>query len=140
MEKVVDPGSALMLSGSSMGCLPKILMIPLPGHSRGHAGVAVGKPGGWILNAADAYFYRHELDSKPHTTAGVRLYQRLMEVDYKQRLDNQARLRELVRWQRGVSVFCSHDDTELEQLRHASKDWQISREHTRRVNAVRKVS
>jgi glyoxylase-like metal-dependent hydrolase (beta-lactamase superfamily II) len=102
------------------GLPPEILLIPLPGHSTGHAGVAVGKPGGWILNAGDAYFYRHELNSKPRSTAGLSFYQRLMDVDYRQRLDNQARLRELVRSQKGVSVFCSHDQTELDQFCQAS--------------------
>ena len=104
------------------GLPPEILMIPLPGHSTGHAGVAVGKPGGWILNAGDAYFYRHELDRRPHSTPGLSFYQRMMEVDHRRRLDNQARLGELVRSQKGVFVFCSHDQTELDQFRHATDE------------------
>jgi hypothetical protein len=30
------------------------LLIPLPGHTRGHCGVAIGKPGKWLLHAGDA--------------------------------------------------------------------------------------
>ena len=30
------------------------LFIPLPGHTRGHCGVAVGKPGNWLLHCGDA--------------------------------------------------------------------------------------
>lgn len=30
------------------------LLIPLPGHTRGHCGVAVGKPGNWLLHCGDA--------------------------------------------------------------------------------------
>ena len=30
------------------------LFIPLPGHTRGHCGVAIGKPGDWLLHCGDA--------------------------------------------------------------------------------------
>ena len=30
------------------------LFIPLPGHTRGHCGVAIGKPGSWLLHCGDA--------------------------------------------------------------------------------------
>jgi len=30
------------------------LLIPLPGHTRGHCGVAIGKPGNWLLHCGDA--------------------------------------------------------------------------------------
>ena len=30
------------------------LLIPLPGHTRGHCGVAIGKPGDWLLHCGDA--------------------------------------------------------------------------------------
>ena len=29
-------------------------LIPLPGHTRGHCGVAIGKPGNWLLHCGDA--------------------------------------------------------------------------------------
>ena len=29
-------------------------LIPLPGHTRGHCGVAIGKPGDWLLHCGDA--------------------------------------------------------------------------------------
>lgn len=32
----------------------EILLIPLPGHTRGHCGVAIGKPGNWLLHCGDA--------------------------------------------------------------------------------------
>ena len=44
------------------GLPPEILMIPLPGQPAGHAGVAIQTPEGWLLNAGDAYFLRHEMD------------------------------------------------------------------------------
>lgn len=33
---------------------PEMWLVPLPGHSRGHCGVAVRVAGGWFFNAADA--------------------------------------------------------------------------------------
>ena len=33
---------------------PEILLLPLPGHTRGHCGVAIRTSGGWVLYASDA--------------------------------------------------------------------------------------
>jgi glyoxylase-like metal-dependent hydrolase (beta-lactamase superfamily II) len=100
------------------GLPPEIVMVPLPGHTWGHAGVAVQTPTGWVLNAGDAYFYRHEMDLHQHRcTPGLHAYQTMMEVDREQRLANQERLRELKREHGGeITIFCSHDEKELEAL------------------------
>jgi glyoxylase-like metal-dependent hydrolase (beta-lactamase superfamily II) len=98
------------------GLPPEILLVPLPGHTIGHAGVAVHTGRGWLLNAGDAYFHRGEMDlERPHCTPGLAAYQRLMEVDRSARLANQERLRELKRARGGeVEIFCSHDVVELQ--------------------------
>lgn len=100
------------------GLPPDILMVPLPGHTWGHAGVAVQTGDGWVLNAGDAYFYRGEMDTRRHRcTPGLRFYQTMMEVDRAQRLDNQHRLRDLKRQHGGeVTIFCSHDQKQLEAM------------------------
>ena len=100
------------------GLPPDILMVPMPGHTWGHAGVAIRTGEGWVLNAGDAYFYRRELDSdRRRCTPGLRLYQTMMEVDRERRLANQARLRELKgNRSAGVTIFCSHDEKELEAM------------------------
>lgn len=102
---------------SLKGLPPEILMVPLPGHTEGHCGVAVQDSTGWKLLAGDAYFYHGEIDTdRPHAPAGARLYQRMMEVDRAQRLNNQERLRRLVRDHgREVDVFCSHDPLDLQR-------------------------
>ena len=99
------------------GLPPEILLAPLPGHTAGHAGVAVDTGEGWILNAGDAYFYRGEMDlERPRASPGLAAYQRLMEVDRKARLANQARLRALRRDVGSrVRIFCSHDAVEYER-------------------------
>ncbi len=100
------------------GLPPEIVMVPMPGHTHGHAGIAVQTAGGWVLNAGDAYFYRRELDrDRRRCTPGLRFYQTLMEVDRRQRFANQERLRELRHdADARVAIFCSHDEKELERM------------------------
>jgi glyoxylase-like metal-dependent hydrolase (beta-lactamase superfamily II) len=95
-----------------------LFLIPLEGHTLGHAAVAVRYGEGWILYAADAYFYHAEMDVKnPRCTPGLRFYQTLMEKDRSRRLGNQKRLRQLVETHGDeVSVFCAHDVVEFERL------------------------
>lgn len=99
------------------GLPPEILLVPLPGHSWGHAGVAIRRPEGWLLHAGDAYFYRGEMrQPERDCTPGLRAYQTMMEVDRRARMDNQARLRALSIEKRDeVKVLCAHDPVELEQ-------------------------
>ena len=98
-----------------------VVLVPLEGHTLGHAGVAVRGDGGWLLLAGDAYFYRGEMDlRRPHCTPGLEAYQTLMEKDRRLRKANQERLRELLRRHGGeVTVLCSHDAVELETLPRA---------------------
>ncbi|MEU7376390.1 MBL fold metallo-hydrolase [Streptomyces albidoflavus] len=44
----------------------EVLLVPLPGHSAGHAGVAVrDRDGRWLLHAGDAYMYHGEIERTP---------------------------------------------------------------------------
>ncbi|WP_242053673.1 MBL fold metallo-hydrolase [Nostoc sp. FACHB-888] len=97
------------------GLPPEILLIPLVGHTRGHAGIAIETSEGWLLHAGDAYFYRHEVGSpKRVCTPGLRAYQSFMEVDRKARLYNQDKLRALsLDHSSEVRLFCSHDAIEF---------------------------
>lgn len=104
------------------GLPPDLALIPLPGHTLGHAGVAVRGGHGWLLQAGDAYFHADEMAENPGCPPGLRLYQWMLEHDRRARLDNQVRLRELARRHAGeVSVCCGHDVAEFERLAgHAS--------------------
>lgn len=94
-----------------------ILFIPLLGHSRGHAGVAVRTSEGWLLHAGDAYFHRQELGPEPERCpAALRVFQTIVQADGRLRLWNQERLRTLARDHRGaVTVFSAHDALELDR-------------------------
>jgi glyoxylase-like metal-dependent hydrolase (beta-lactamase superfamily II) len=105
-----------------VGLPPEVLLIPLPGHTWGHAAVAVQTEGRWLLHAGDAYFYAGEMDVRdPRVTPGLAAYQWLMEVDRRARRSNQRRLRGLVA-EHGdaVRVFCAHDAAELAALQEMS--------------------
>lgn len=106
------------------GLPPEILMIPLPGHTLGHAGIALDTGSGWLLHAGDAYFYRDEVgQAQRHCTPGLRFYQRMMEVDRTARLSNQARLRALsIQPDADVRMFCSHDAKEFERFKGVTTD------------------
>lgn len=96
------------------GLPPEILLVPLLGHTLGHAGVAVAEGSRWLFYAADAYFFHGEMRQAAVCTPGLSLYQRMMEKDRGLRLANQRRLRELALSSRDVRVFCAHDVFELE--------------------------
>ncbi|MGA0607583.1 MBL fold metallo-hydrolase [Phenylobacterium sp. VNQ135] len=98
------------------GLPPEILLIPLKGHTWGHAGVAVDTDDGWLLHAGDAYFYRDEVRRPDRRcTPGLRGYQTMMEVDRASRLANQGRLRALsLDRAAGVRMICAHDVVEFE--------------------------
>jgi glyoxylase-like metal-dependent hydrolase (beta-lactamase superfamily II) len=103
------------------GLPPEILLVPLVGHTLGHAGVAVEKNGGdWLLQAGDAYFYHAEMDlERPACTPGLRFYQWLMQQDARARIANQQRLRELKRdYGSAVRIISSHDVIEFELAAH----------------------
>jgi glyoxylase-like metal-dependent hydrolase (beta-lactamase superfamily II) len=95
---------------------PEILLVPLPGHTFGHAGVAVCQDDGqWLMLAGDAYFFHREMDAQdPWCTPGLRAYQALMDKDRTARLLNQHRLRELRHLHSNeIQVCCSHEMREL---------------------------
>lgn len=102
------------------GLPPEILMIPLRGHTLGHAGVCVETQSGWLLHAGDAYLHRGQMDLAHCTCpAGLFAYQHVMDSDRGARRANQQRLRALKAAQGArVKVFCSHDRAELEELQN----------------------
>ena len=112
---------------TGQGLPQDVALVPLPGHTHGHAGVAVRTGSGWALQAGDAYFHHGEMNfERPSCTPGLRLYQTLMEKNRRQRLRNQARLRQLAHGHPDVRVFCSHDPQEFEQLSRRSLDDRAS--------------
>jgi glyoxylase-like metal-dependent hydrolase (beta-lactamase superfamily II) len=96
----------------------EILLVPLPGHTHGHCGIAVRGEDGWMFLAADAYFHEREMHpSHPGCPPGLRFYQWMLEKDRSARLANQSKVRALANRHRSdVQVFCSHDVAEFERM------------------------
>lgn len=100
------------------GVEPEVLLVPLTGHTRGHCGVAVRSGERWMLHCGDAYFYRGEVETPAHCPIGLMCFQSLMQINGKERLRNQGRLRELNAAHGGeIDVFCAHDPIELARRR-----------------------
>ncbi len=101
------------------GLPPEILMVPLAGHTRGHAAIAVDTGHGWLLHTGDTYFHHGELSSHgPRCPVALRLFQTLLSVDNEQRLNNQERLRTLAAEHHAeVNIFSAHDPWEYQQLK-----------------------
>lgn len=99
------------------GLPPEIVVLGLPGHSAGHAGVAIDTGDGWLVHAGDAYFFHREVDPvSPTCPFFLRTFQRMVQDDGPSRLATQARLRDLVRDNPDVTVTCAHDAAELSRL------------------------
>jgi glyoxylase-like metal-dependent hydrolase (beta-lactamase superfamily II) len=113
-----------------VGLPPELLLVPLTGHTLGHAGIAMKRAGGdWLLHAGDAYFYYTEMDADhPRCTPGLAAYQRLMDQDHKARVRNQQRLRELRRAHAAeITLFSAHDTHEFERLAGHAPEWPAAR-------------
>ncbi|MEV4603867.1 MBL fold metallo-hydrolase [Amycolatopsis sp. NPDC049253] len=91
------------------GIAPGIVLIPLPGHSRGHAAIAVDAGDHWVLHAGDAFYRRGQLDGTGAPTALTAL-ERLVAHDWKQVKANHHRLGELARAATpGLLLVNAHD-------------------------------
>ncbi|MFE6083570.1 MBL fold metallo-hydrolase [Streptomyces virginiae] len=100
-----------------LGC--ELLLVPLPGHSAGHAGVAVRDDDGrWLLHAGDAYTYHGELEQTPPLAHPVfEPVQQGAQTDAAVRTATRDRLRALVREHADeVTVFSAHDPWEFAHL------------------------
>ncbi|GHE68330.1 MBL fold metallo-hydrolase [Streptomyces capitiformicae] len=98
---------------------PGIVLVPLPGHTRGHTCVAVDAGSHWILHAGDAFFHRSTLDRTSTAPAVLRVMERLVAYDLKQVRANHARLAELHhRAEPDLVIVNAHDAELYERIRN----------------------
>jgi glyoxylase-like metal-dependent hydrolase (beta-lactamase superfamily II) len=98
-----------------------VLLVPLPGHTRGHSAVAVrvDEVAGpeWILHCGDAYFFHLEKEDAECCPPLLARFQSTIAVDDRLRRANADRIRQLHRQHgRKVRVFSAHDPTEYRAL------------------------
>lgn len=100
------------------GLPPEVLAVPLPGHTRGHACIAVKSDRRWLLHGGDAFFHRSTVEpSAGPMPSGIRAFEGLVAIDRDKVRANHRRLRELALEHGGeVTVFCAHDPVQFERL------------------------
>jgi glyoxylase-like metal-dependent hydrolase (beta-lactamase superfamily II) len=94
-----------------LGFAAEVLLVPLPGHTLGHCGVAVRQGGRWLLHVGDAYYLRAELTTDDHPGSALAA---MRAQDDGQRRASLEQLRRLHRDHAGeVELFGYHDTGEL---------------------------
>lgn len=95
--------------------LDGIVLVPLPGHTRGHACVAVNAGHRWILHAGDAFYHHGTLEGLPVPRV-MAVSETMIAFDRKQVRDNHARLAE-VAGDPELLVISAHDPELLARAR-----------------------
>lgn len=102
-----------------------IVAVPLPGHTRGHHGVAIDTGSHdsprWLLHAGDSYFSHTQLHAEPSCPPVLAAFQIIAQTDGNDRRDNLARLREMAR-EPDVDIICAHDPNDLARSRQRRQD------------------
>jgi glyoxylase-like metal-dependent hydrolase (beta-lactamase superfamily II) len=89
---------------------PGIVMVSLPGHTRGHACVAVDAGHRWILHCGDAFYYKGTIDGRSKVPNTIKYTESLIAFDRKMVRDNHARLAELyTRHEPDLLIVSAHD-------------------------------
>ncbi len=109
-----EPWFGLHAVRALTGLPPEILLVPLPGHSKGHTGVAVHGDDGWVLHGGDAWFSHLDLVTPRRTPVGLKLFQWLAGDHTRQRRASLAQVQALAaRAGDDVQLICAHDPADL---------------------------
>jgi glyoxylase-like metal-dependent hydrolase (beta-lactamase superfamily II) len=105
-----EPWFGLPTVRGLQGLPPSIFLVPLPGHTAGHCGVALDTGDGWVLHAGDTIFMHSELEQPLRMPPLVSAYANVMQVDREARLRSRRLLQELARdHAEEVTILCTHD-------------------------------
>lgn len=102
------------------GLPPELLLVPLPGHTAGHMGVAVDIGERWLFHCGDAFYDGRELE-QAGANPTLKLFQRLANENNRLAAANRLRVYELGRERDEIDVFCAHDPVPFRRLRDASE-------------------
>lgn len=116
------PGDPWKFGLSGMEVLPGITYLPMPGHTKGHAAVAIDADDrGLLIHAGDAVFdassYTNETPSGTAISkiGKLRAFEQVMALDRKKLAGNHATLSRL-NGEDGVTVFNAHDKRIFDDL------------------------
>jgi glyoxylase-like metal-dependent hydrolase (beta-lactamase superfamily II) len=97
-----------------------IVLVSLPGHSRGHACVAVDAGHRWVLHCGDAFYHYGYLDGSP-VPRSLWAMETLVAFDRKRMHDNHARLAELYHSSESdLFIAAAHDLAQFERARQTA--------------------
>ncbi|SEM56345.1 Metallo-beta-lactamase superfamily protein [bacterium A37T11] len=89
----------------------EMVLIPLPGHTLGHCGIAIKNGDKWLFYVADAYYLREELSNIDHP---VNKLAEMRADDNKLRIDTVDKIRRLMQDHPEIEIFGYHDISEFE--------------------------
>ena len=94
---------------------PGIALVSLPGHTRGHACVAVDAGSRWLLHCGDAFYHPSAIGGGGRIPGLLGAFEKFAAYDRKRVADNHARLTELYRrHEPDLFLLCAHDPGLLE--------------------------
>lgn len=92
-----------------------IVLVSLPGHTRGHAAYAVDAGERWILHAGDAFYHRGQIDGQGRAPRSLTLMERLVAHDWRRVQANHQKLSELYQSKaEDIAIVNAHDPALLE--------------------------
>jgi len=101
---------------------PGIVLVSLPGHTRGHACVAVDAGHRWVLHCGDAFYHPGTLDGSSRVPRALTVMESVVAWDLKKVRDNHSRLAELYQRQDpDLFIVNAHDPTLYERARDTAQ-------------------
>ncbi|WP_349258226.1 MBL fold metallo-hydrolase [Stackebrandtia sp.] len=97
---------------------PGVVLISLPGHTRGHAAVAVDAGDHWVMHVGDAFYHHTQLDGTARPPVSLRMLERSVALDWGRVKANHERLTEL--WnadEPDLMLVNAHDPTLFRRAR-----------------------
>ena len=96
---------------------PGIVLVSLPGHTRGHACIAVDAGHRWVLHCGDAFYHYGSLDGT-HVPRTLWTMETAVAFDRKKMRDNHSRLAELYRRaEDDLFIVSAHDSALFERAK-----------------------
>lgn len=99
-----------------------IVLISLPGHTRGHAAIAVDTDNGWLLHAGDAFYHHTQVDGGGQAPKSLLAMERLIAADWAKVIGNHQRLAEM--WHQATEdllIVNAHDPSLLRRAQERNR-------------------
>jgi glyoxylase-like metal-dependent hydrolase (beta-lactamase superfamily II) len=93
-----------------VGFRTEIYLIPLPGHTTGHCGVAIKNKDKWLFYIGDAYYYRLELEDTQHPVSQLASAR---ADNNEHRIESLRKIKTLREKHKDIEVFSFHDPSEF---------------------------